>query len=62
MRLTQTPTEVLLALMGRNMPEMFRKSLNLGLQGELLVSFQKPYRYANIKTSSEHLHYFKVFQ
>jgi hypothetical protein len=36
--------------------------LNLGLQGELLVSFQKPYRYANIKTSSEHLHYSKAFQ
>jgi hypothetical protein len=57
MRLIQTPTEVLLVLTGRNMPEMFRKSLNLELQGELVVSFRKPYRYSNIKASAEHLYH-----
>jgi len=58
MRLIQTPTEVLLVLTGRNMPEMFRKLLNLGLQGELVVSFRKPYRYSYIKAPVEHLHHY----
>lgn len=54
MQLTQTPTEVLLVQMEKNMLEMFRKSLSLELQGESAVSFQKPYRFVNIKASFQH--------
>jgi hypothetical protein len=52
MHLIQTPTEVPLVQMERNTPETFRKSLSLELQGELVVSFQKPSRFVNIKAPS----------
>jgi hypothetical protein len=50
MLLIQTHIEVLLVQMERNTPKIFRKPLNMGLQGESLVSYQKPYRYADINT------------
>jgi hypothetical protein len=52
MLLIQTHIEVRSGPMERNMPKIFRRPLIMGLQEELLVSFQKPYRYADINTLS----------
>jgi hypothetical protein len=60
MQLTQTPTEAPLVQMEKSMPETFRKSSSLELQGELVVSFQKPYRFVNNKASSNHHHLLEV--
>lgn len=56
MHLIQTHIEVLLVLMAKSMPEMFRKSLILELQEGSVVSFRKPYRYVNLNALSYNDH------
>ena len=54
MLLIQTHIEVLSVQMERNMPMIYRRPLTMVQQGESLVSFQKPYRYADINTFVMH--------
>lgn len=61
MRWIQINIEVFLAQMVKSMPEMFKKSSNLELLGELLVSFQKLYKYIASIQPISHIQPTKLF-